>query len=89
MFVQSANNPELENRLKEMKWKKDRALEDMQREQDLLDQAKFKYEIKKRELVRFIAESSSYMTQVILNYVPLFIQRAFIFLKSPLYALLK
>ncbi|XP_042004027.1 protein DEFECTIVE IN MERISTEM SILENCING 3-like isoform X3 [Salvia splendens] len=62
-FVQSANDSELENRLKEMKWKKDRALEDMQREQDLLDQAKFKYEIKKRELVRFIAESSSYMTQ--------------------------
>ncbi|XP_042000255.1 protein DEFECTIVE IN MERISTEM SILENCING 3-like isoform X3 [Salvia splendens] len=63
-FVKSANDSELQNRLKEMKWKKDRALEDMQREQDLLDQAKFKYEIKKRELVRFIAESSSLMTQV-------------------------
>ncbi|XP_047941494.1 protein DEFECTIVE IN MERISTEM SILENCING 3-like isoform X3 [Salvia hispanica] len=63
-FVKSANDSEPQNRLKEMKWKKDRALEDMQREQDLLDQAKFKYEIKKRELVRFIAESSSLMTQV-------------------------
>lgn len=62
-FVKSANDSEPQNRLKEMKWKKDRALEDMQREQDLLDQAKFKYEIKKRELVRFIAESSSLMTQ--------------------------
>ncbi|XP_057767567.1 protein DEFECTIVE IN MERISTEM SILENCING 3-like [Salvia miltiorrhiza] len=63
-FVQSANYFELENRLKETKWKKDRALEDMQREQELLDHAKFKYETKKKEFVRFLAESSSYLTQV-------------------------
>lgn len=75
-FVLSANYFELENRLKETKWKKDRALEDMQREQELLDHAKFKYETKKKEFVRFLAESSSYLTQVILNFVRLFIQRS-------------
>lgn len=55
---------ELENQLKETKWKKDRTLEDMQREQELLDQAKFKYETKKKEFVRFLAESS-YIPQVL------------------------
>lgn len=64
-FVLSANYFELENRLKETKWKKDRTLEDLQREQELLDHAKFKYEAKKKEFVCFLAESSSYLTQVI------------------------
>ncbi|KAL6541501.1 hypothetical protein OROGR_010987 [Orobanche gracilis] len=54
---------EIENQLKETKWKKDRAGEDMQREQALLDHAKFNYEIKKREFVQCIAESSSYAAQ--------------------------
>lgn len=55
---------DVENRLKEVKWKKNRTVEDLNREQELLDQARFKYETKKREFVRFLAESSSYATQV-------------------------
>ncbi|KAK4431327.1 protein DEFECTIVE IN MERISTEM SILENCING 3 [Sesamum alatum] len=54
---------ETENHLKETKRKKDRALEDLQREQALLDHARYTYETKKREFVRFLAESSSYSTQ--------------------------
>ncbi|KAK6155577.1 hypothetical protein DH2020_009825 [Rehmannia glutinosa] len=54
---------EIENQLKEIKWKKDRTWEDLQREQALLDHAKFTYETKKREFVQFLAESSSYATQ--------------------------
>ncbi|KAK6135216.1 hypothetical protein DH2020_031061 [Rehmannia glutinosa] len=55
---------EIENQLKEIKWKKDRTWEDLQREQALLDHAKFTYETKKREFVQFLAESSSYATQL-------------------------
>lgn len=77
--VQPANHFELVNQLKETKWKKERTSEDMQREQELLDQAKFSYEIKKKEFVRFLAEMSSYMSQVILNSVPLIIQRELFF----------
>ncbi|KAA8540046.1 hypothetical protein F0562_026738 [Nyssa sinensis] len=54
---------ETENRLKEMKWKKDIFLDDIRREQTLLDHAKFSFEIKKQEFVRFLAESSPYATQ--------------------------
>ncbi|KAH6794728.1 hypothetical protein C2S52_005205, partial [Perilla frutescens var. hirtella] len=62
-FVLSASYYELENQLKEIKWKKDRTLEDIQREQEQLDHSKFKYETKKREFVRFLADSSSYVAQ--------------------------
>ncbi|KAG8381135.1 hypothetical protein BUALT_Bualt06G0090900 [Buddleja alternifolia] len=62
---------EIENRMKETSWKKDRALEDIQREQSLLDHARFKYETVKREFVQFLAESSSYATQVIHHLRPI------------------
>uniref|UniRef100_A0A5B6ZLY2 Defective in meristem silencing 3 n=1 Tax=Davidia involucrata TaxID=16924 RepID=A0A5B6ZLY2_DAVIN len=55
---------ETENRMKEMKWKKERLVEDMQREQGLLHHAKFNFEIKKQEFVKFLAQSSPYATQV-------------------------
>ncbi|KAI3471221.1 hypothetical protein Pfo_027884 [Paulownia fortunei] len=54
---------EIENRMKETKWKKDRTLEDMRREQDLLDHARFNYETKKRVFVQFLTESSSHVSQ--------------------------
>ncbi|XAR52205.1 hypothetical protein NMG60_11020149 [Bertholletia excelsa] len=57
------NYIETEKRMKEMKWKQERLLEDMQREQALLDVAKFNFELKKQEFVKFLAESSSCMTQ--------------------------
>ncbi|KAK9291388.1 hypothetical protein L1049_019335 [Liquidambar formosana] len=54
---------ETENKIRETKWKKERLLEDIQREQALLDHTKFNFGIKKQEFVKFLAESSSYMTQ--------------------------
>lgn len=50
-----------ERRMKEMKWKRARFVEDLQREQTLLDHAKFNFEIKKQEFVKFL-HSSSYVT---------------------------
>ncbi|XP_052184258.1 protein DEFECTIVE IN MERISTEM SILENCING 3-like [Diospyros lotus] len=54
---------EIEKRIKERKWKKERALEDLQREQALLDHAKYNFEIKKQEFVKFLAESASHVNQ--------------------------
>ncbi|KAL2540264.1 Protein DEFECTIVE IN MERISTEM SILENCING 3 [Abeliophyllum distichum] len=54
---------ETEKRMKETNWKKERMWEDMQREQALLDHAKFNYEIKKREFFQFVGQSSSYTAQ--------------------------
>ncbi|MCD7458068.1 hypothetical protein HAX54_037089 [Datura stramonium] len=64
----SSNLPEnyfdTESRMKELKWKRARVVEDLQREQTLLDHAKFNFEIKKQEFVKFL-HSSSYVTAVI------------------------
>ncbi|KAM3319799.1 protein DEFECTIVE IN MERISTEM SILENCING 3 isoform X1 [Capsicum chacoense] len=51
-----------ESRMKELKWKRARFVEDLQREQALLDHCKFNFEIKKQEFVKFLAHSSSYVT---------------------------
>lgn len=51
--------------IKEMKWKIDKMLEDMKREQAILDNEKSNFEKKKQEFLKFLAESSSYPTQVI------------------------
>ncbi|KAL0448207.1 UNVERIFIED_CONTAM: protein DEFECTIVE IN MERISTEM SILENCING 3 [Sesamum latifolium] len=66
-FNLPVNYFETENRLKETKRKKDRAWEDLQREQALLDRVKYTYETKKREFVQFLAETSSYSTQSALS----------------------
>lgn len=50
---------ETENQIKEMNWRKQTLQEDMKREQALLSHAKFNFEIKKQEFVKFLAESSS------------------------------
>lgn len=55
---------ETEKRMKETRWKKDRTLEDIHREQTLVDHAKFNFETKKREFVQFLADSSSYAAPV-------------------------
>ena len=57
---------ETETAMKEEKWKKERLSEDIRREQIVLDQVKFNYEIKKQEFVKYLAESSSHSTQVML-----------------------
>ncbi|KAL6503922.1 hypothetical protein OROGR_025845 [Orobanche gracilis] len=55
---------EIKSEMKETEWKKDRALGDMRREQNLLDHARLDYETKKREFLQFLAESSSHLSQV-------------------------
>lgn len=59
------NYVEMENRIKEMTLEKERTTQDVLREQALLDYTKQCFEIKKQEYLKFLAESSSYATQVI------------------------
>lgn len=59
------NYYETEIRLKELQWKRARFVDDLQREQTLLDHAKFNFEIKKQDFVKFLARSSSYASAVI------------------------
>ncbi|XP_073032022.1 protein DEFECTIVE IN MERISTEM SILENCING 3-like [Primulina eburnea] len=54
---------EIENHLKETQWEKTRTMVDLQREQSLLDLARFNYEKKKQEFVKFLAQSSSFAAQ--------------------------
>lgn len=58
------NVSETEKQLTEMKWKKDKMLDDIKREQAFLNAAKYNFERKKEEFVKFLAESSAYATQV-------------------------
>lgn len=55
---------ETENGIKETKWKRDRTCEDIKREQDLFTLAKLKFEKKKQELIQFLAQSSTNVSQV-------------------------
>ena len=55
---------ESERQLREMKWRKEKMEEDMKREQALLENAKFSFDRKKKEFLKFLADSSSYATQV-------------------------
>ncbi|XP_042984091.1 protein DEFECTIVE IN MERISTEM SILENCING 3-like isoform X3 [Carya illinoinensis] len=57
------NYNEADRLVKEMKWKKDKMLEDMKREQAILEKEKSNFEKKKQEFLKFLAESSSYATQ--------------------------
>ncbi|XP_042487850.1 protein DEFECTIVE IN MERISTEM SILENCING 3-like isoform X2 [Macadamia integrifolia] len=47
-----------EENMKKMNWEKERLLEDMQREQALMNHVKGKYDSKKQEFVKFIAQGS-------------------------------
>ncbi|KDP38261.1 hypothetical protein JCGZ_05795 [Jatropha curcas] len=57
------NYRETEKQLKEMKWQKDKMMEDFKREQALLNAAKLNFERKKEEFVKFLADSSAYAAQ--------------------------
>ncbi|KAE8723187.1 Protein DEFECTIVE IN MERISTEM SILENCING 3 [Hibiscus syriacus] len=59
--LQSYN--ETEKRMKETRWQKEKLDEDIKRELALLNHAKFNFEIKKQDFVKFLAQSSSYATQ--------------------------
>lgn len=50
---------ESERQMKEMKWKKEKILEDMRREQALLDSTRLNFERKKVEFVQFLAETAA------------------------------
>ncbi|BFG23499.1 hypothetical protein CerSpe_097730 [Prunus speciosa] len=52
-----------ERQINELKWKKEKMQEDMKREQALLDNAKFNFDRKKQDFLKFLADSSSYATQ--------------------------
>lgn len=52
-----------------MKWKGEKIQEDMQREQALLNHAMFSFEVKKKEFIKYLAESSSHVTQVMMAFL--------------------
>ncbi|KAF9667330.1 hypothetical protein SADUNF_Sadunf15G0011600 [Salix dunnii] len=58
------NYIDTEKQLKEIKWKREKMLEDIKREQALLDAAKQSFERKKEEFVNFLAQSSAYASQI-------------------------
>ncbi|XP_030463894.1 protein DEFECTIVE IN MERISTEM SILENCING 3 isoform X2 [Syzygium oleosum] len=66
-----ANYHETENQMKDLKWKREKLLEDLQRERQMLDHAKLNFERKKQEFVMFLAQSSSYANQVHLGSNPM------------------
>ncbi|XP_026427732.1 protein DEFECTIVE IN MERISTEM SILENCING 3-like isoform X1 [Papaver somniferum] len=57
------NYLDTEEKLKLKKWEKERILDDVQREQQLLFHVKQSFESKRQEFVKNLAESSSYITQ--------------------------
>ncbi|MED6170177.1 hypothetical protein PIB30_028410 [Stylosanthes scabra] len=58
------NSLKLEMQLKDLKSQKENILEDLKREQTMLDVAKYNFQKKKNEYIRFLAESSANATQV-------------------------
>ncbi|KAJ6969659.1 protein DEFECTIVE IN MERISTEM SILENCING 3 [Populus alba x Populus x berolinensis] len=64
------NYIDTEKQLKETKWKREKMLEDMKREQALLDAAKQSFERKKEEFVKFLAQSSAYASQMQTGFTP-------------------
>ncbi|XP_050237479.1 protein DEFECTIVE IN MERISTEM SILENCING 3-like isoform X2 [Mercurialis annua] len=68
-FPKPSSNPpdiylETEKQLKEVTWKKEKMTQDIKREQSLWNAAKYNFERKKEEFVKFLAETSAYATQV-------------------------
>lgn len=50
---------ESERQMKEMKWRKEKMLEDITREQAMLDSTRLNFERKKADFVKFIAETAT------------------------------
>ncbi|KGN49862.1 protein DEFECTIVE IN MERISTEM SILENCING 3 [Cucumis sativus] len=64
------NYIESERQIKELKWKKEKMVEDIRREQALLDNTKGNFDRKKAEFLKFLTESSSYAAQQQLSAKP-------------------
>lgn len=54
-----------ERQIQEMKWKKENLMDDLKRETSLWKSAKDSFERKKEELLKFLADSATYASQVI------------------------
>lgn len=61
---------EVEKEMKELKWKGERMMEDIQREEAMLAHVKYNFEIKKQEFLRFMAQSSPYTMQYPMQATP-------------------
>ncbi|XP_071686181.1 protein DEFECTIVE IN MERISTEM SILENCING 3 [Rutidosis leptorrhynchoides] len=61
---------QVEKDLKELKWKKERLMEDLQREESMLAHVKYSFEIKKQEFIGFMAQSSPYTMQYPMQATP-------------------
>lgn len=51
---------EVEKQMKELKWKREKLMEDIQREEAMLAHVKYNFEVKKQEFLGFMAQSSPY-----------------------------
>jgi len=56
---------EMERQMQNTQWKRDKVFDDFKREKTMLDMAKFSFNKKKSDFLKFLASSSSYATQVI------------------------
>jgi hypothetical protein len=56
---------ENERQMKDIQWKKEKLLDEIKREKTMLDVAKYNFNKKKSDFLKFLASSSSYATQVI------------------------
>ncbi|MFS7949473.1 hypothetical protein Hanom_Chr06g00571971 [Helianthus anomalus] len=52
---------DIENKMKELKWRKETLVEEVQREEAMLQHVKYIFEVKMQEFVRFMAQSSRYV----------------------------
>ncbi|XP_076917038.1 protein DEFECTIVE IN MERISTEM SILENCING 3-like [Bidens hawaiensis] len=66
-FVRKFSAPEnlvdIEKQLKELKWTKETAVEEVHREEAMLTHVKYTFEVKKQEFVRFMTQTSPYVMQ--------------------------
>ncbi|KAI4302886.1 hypothetical protein MLD38_038583 [Melastoma candidum] len=59
-----ANYQELQEKVTDLKSRREKVLEDLQKERQLLDHVKLNFEQKKQEFVKFVACSSAYAAQI-------------------------
>ncbi|KAJ1382820.1 hypothetical protein SESBI_43942, partial [Sesbania bispinosa] len=57
------NYIEFERQMKDIKWKKEKILEDIKRERSMMDMAKFNFNKKKSDFLKYLSQSSTYATQ--------------------------
>nr|XP_043610514.1 protein DEFECTIVE IN MERISTEM SILENCING 3-like [Erigeron canadensis] len=61
---------DVEKEMKELKWKRERMMEDIQREEAMLSHVKYSFEVKKQEFLGFMAQSSPYTMQYPMQITP-------------------